>query len=148
MPLTVEDRSSCISHPAGEPLLVIRQWQLEFCDSNPCAAALLSFLEYWHNHRLNAAPRFEPEQQPDGEALLQWHTEADLKKGILGLYDHKAIRKGLELLVRKGAIEIRRNPTPRFKCDRTRYFLFKPEALNQFITEKTSARHFCSSRGR
>lgn len=44
--------NTCIQHPTRDPLIVIRQWQLDFCESNHCAAALLSFFEYWHNIRL------------------------------------------------------------------------------------------------
>lgn len=55
-------RTSCISHPAHEPLIVIHRWQLEFCKDdkgkvNECAAALLSFFEYWHNIKLEMSER-------------------------------------------------------------------------------------------
>ena len=42
-------RSSCISHPDGERLILIRKWQLEACGKDACAAALLNLFEYWHN---------------------------------------------------------------------------------------------------
>jgi len=42
-------KSSCVSHPTREPLIIIRKWQITACNGNACAAALLSFFEYWHN---------------------------------------------------------------------------------------------------
>ena len=42
-------RTSCITHPPKDPLIMIRQWQVALCEGNTTAAALLSFFEYWHN---------------------------------------------------------------------------------------------------
>jgi len=85
-------KSSCISHPKKEPLVIIRQWQLEFCDGNQCAAALMSFFEYWHGIKLEQsekASQFNHVAQMHGdmptqdESLWQWHTEKELEQGIL-----------------------------------------------------------------
>jgi hypothetical protein len=43
---------SCIKHPSNERLIVIHQWQLDFCEGNITQTALLSFFEYWHNVKL------------------------------------------------------------------------------------------------
>ena len=45
-------RTSCISHPEGEGLILICKWQLEACSKDACAAALLNLFEYWHNIKL------------------------------------------------------------------------------------------------
>ncbi len=45
-------RTSCIPHPEGERLILIRKWQLEACQKDACAAALLNLFEYWHNIKL------------------------------------------------------------------------------------------------
>jgi hypothetical protein len=47
-------KTSCISHPANERLVIIRKWQVDFCEGNHCAAAQLSFFEYWHNWKINS----------------------------------------------------------------------------------------------
>ena len=81
-------RTSCIRHPESEPVLVIHQWQVRACDGNTCAAALLSFFEYWHNikveHRLKAAEANDIAEQhgearSQDETLWQFHTEEQLE---------------------------------------------------------------------
>jgi hypothetical protein len=87
--------NTCIQHPPRDPLIVIRQWQLDFCESNHCAAALLSFFEYWHNIRLDLSQRTGPAKtaaRPHGkpatqdESLLQFHSDDQLRTGLLDLY--------------------------------------------------------------
>ena len=132
-------RSSCITHPAREPLLVIRKSQVDFCQGNVCAAALLSFFEYWHNIRLDQAVKSEVENriaEAHGEpptqnvSLWQFHTAEELSEGIMGLYSRNKITEGIDLLVKLGAIEVGRNPNERYKFDNTRYFLLNPALIN------------------
>jgi len=49
-------KNSILNHPPRQPMIIIRQWQLEYCMSrkNPkVAASLISFFEYWHNVKLD-----------------------------------------------------------------------------------------------
>ena len=135
-------RSSCITHPAREPLLVIRKSQVDFCQGNVCAAALLSFFEYWHNIRLDQAVKSEVENriaEAHGEpptqnvSLWQFHTAEELSEGIMGLYSRNKITEGIDLLVKLGAIEVGRNPNERYKFDNTRYFLLNPALINAWF---------------
>lgn len=41
-------KSSCIEHPANEPLILIRKWQYEFCDGNTVAASIIGILHLAH----------------------------------------------------------------------------------------------------
>lgn len=138
-------KDSCISHPDREPLIMVRQWQLEACEKNYCAAALLSFFEYWHNWKLDTVEKNQlrssvaakhGESFEDSTGLLQFHTEDDLEIGLLGLYKRKTIREGIKLLTDRGFISIHKNPNPRYKFDNTKFFLFHAETVNAWIKNR------------
>ena len=138
-------KSTCIQHPTNEPLLVIRQWQLDFCGGNHCAGALLSFFEYWHNLRLEISQRARPANRnaqqhgkpaTQDESLLQFHSDEQLQAGLLDLYGTKKIREGRRLLVTKGAITEHPNPNPRYAFDKTLYFEFHPEVINAWLDQR------------
>ncbi len=131
-------KSSCIQYPADEPILLIRESQVMVCDGNVCAAALLSFLEYWHNIKLEQRRKARQandiaekvgDDRGQDEGLLQFHSAEDLHMGLLGLYSRDTIRKAIALLVAKGFISVHKNPRPRYGFDRTHHFLFHPDAL-------------------
>ena len=139
-------KSSCIEHPKREILLVIRQWQVEFCNGNACAAALLSYFEYWHNIKLdqrdkasqsNEVAARHGDQRTQDETLWQFHTEEDLELGIL-IYKRKTIRDAISYLIGfrfegKPVIEVAKNPNPKYKFDRTKFFLFHPEVVSRWL---------------
>jgi hypothetical protein len=138
-------RSTCIQHPTREPLVIFRQWQLAFCESNHCAAALLSLFEYWHNIRLdlseqaqqaNAAARKHGQPTTQEESLLQFHSDEQLQAGLLDLYGTMKIRAARRLLVAKGAITEHPNPNPRYAFDKTLYFQFHPEVVNAWLEQR------------
>jgi hypothetical protein len=113
----------CIDHPQDDLFIEIHGWQVRFMDGDGVAAALLSFFERWHNLKL------EKESSTD---LYQWHTEAELEQGIL-IASRGTIAKSLERLVKRGFVTIHRNPNPKYKFDKTRFFLFHPHAVNEAI---------------
>jgi len=124
---------SCINHPEKDYLLVLRNWQMEFCNGDKVAAGLLSIFEYWHNIKyekyLNKA---EEKRQP--KDLLQFHSETDLIDKMLSITHTPAnIRKGINFLKEKQVISIHRNPSKRYAYDRTRHFLLHPEVLNEWL---------------
>lgn len=137
-------RNSCINHPPKEPLIVIHQWQVEICEGNTTAAALLSFFEYWHNiksemrsrtSRSNDIAEMHGDERIQDETLLQFHTEEELISGIM-IAKRDTIRKALSYLSDTGFISIHSNPNPKYAFDKTRYFLFHPEPINQWLREK------------
>jgi hypothetical protein len=73
------------------------------------------------------------DQATQDESLLQFHTREELKAGLLDLYSADSIKKGITLLVAKGAITTHRNPNPRYKYDNTTYFLLHPDNLLIFL---------------
>lgn len=134
--------SSCIDHPAKEPLIIVRQWQLVACDGDRTAAALMSFFEYWHNVKLDHARQAkvynrtaekhgdEPTQY---DGLVQWHTTEDIERGIL-IFKASSIAKGIAILVEKGFLSVFKNPNPRYAFDKTRHFLFLAENVNDWLS--------------
>jgi hypothetical protein len=131
-------KSSCIVPPANDPLVIIRASFVEICDGDTCAAALLNHLIYWHNvkldqrHQAIAANEIAERHGERGKydtALTQWHTEADLRKAMLGAWGKDKIRNGLQTLKDKGFIDIFRNPNSRFAFDKTRHFIVLPEVI-------------------
>jgi len=139
-------KTSCLTHPAGDPLLVVHAWQVQACDGDACAAMLLSLFEFYHNlkleqqeqaRKMNEVAEFHGDAGQQYTGLLQWHNEEELKSRLLGIYGIKSIRNGLQLLVNKGYISIQSNPNPRYHFDRTRYILFHPEPLQSFLTTYT-----------
>lgn len=135
-------KTSCISHPEKESLLLIRAWQLQFCDGNACAAALLSFYEYWHgikqemtskNKKANDIAQTHGDERSQDETLLQFHSYNELIEGILGVYGKGAVIAANRLLEEKRAISIHRNPNPRYSFDKTNYYLFHPEVCSAWL---------------
>ena len=146
--------SSCISHPEREKLVMIRQWQMEFCEGNSCAAALMSFFEYWHNVKLdqsekntqfNNVAELHGDKRSQDEGLWQFHNEKQLEEGIL-IYKKDTINKAIDLLVSKQVLLVNRNPNPRYKFDKTRWFLFRPEIIKNWMKERTNPENSPSSK--
>jgi len=137
-------RSSCVSYPEHEPLLLIRKSQLRICDGDHCAAALLSFFEHWHNVKLaqqgqaahaNRVAEQHGEEGMQDMTLLVYQTEEGLERGLLGLYGRSTIRKSLRLLLTKGFLTIHTNPNPRYRFDKTHYFQFHPDKVSAQLLE-------------
>lgn len=137
-------KTSCIRHPESERLILVREWQVVFCEGNHCAAMLMSYFEYWHNIRLEQSERSKrqndiaeqhQEKRNQDESFYQFHTREDLEAGLLGVYGKSSIDKAIEYLKSKGVISLHSNPNPRYKFDRTQHFRFHPEILNAYLWE-------------
>lgn len=138
-------KSSCILKPAKEPLIIIHQWQLDYCNGNHTTAALISFFTYWHDYKLNEQEQNKKkniilkehgETWKYEESLLQFHTEDDFEQGICFLSKRDTIRKSLKFLEETGVVSIHSNPNPKYAFDRKRYFLFNPEVLNDYLKNR------------
>lgn len=138
-------RTSCISHPPNEPLVVIRLWQLEFCEGDACAAVLLGYFSYWHEIKnaarkkakhANDVAEMHGDQRTQDETIVQFHSEEDLEKGIM-IYGKSSIARAIKYLEGKGVITVFRNPNERYKFDRTRHFIFYPEMCQNFIDARS-----------
>jgi len=135
-------RTSCISHPEGERLILIRKWQLEACSKDACAAALLNLFEYWHNIKLeqksqakgyNHVATRHGENSTQIETLLQWHKSEQLEESLLNIFNKRRIQAAIELLENLKFISVHRNPNPRYAFDKTRHFLFHPNEVRLWL---------------
>jgi hypothetical protein len=147
---------STLDHPKEEPLLVIRQWQVEACDGNVTAAALMSFFDYWHGIKTEAAKQNKKANEiaksygdlgNQSEDVLQWHTEQELVDGIMGISKRETVKKGLDLLQAKGFIKVLRNPNPRYKYDRTKYFYLCSDVINEWLATRKLDKPSSKNRG-
>ena len=135
-------KSTCLSHPKNEPLILIRRWQYEFCEGNTCAAALMSFFEYWHSYKLdtrkknmqaNAVAKAHGDAGDLDTDLYQFHSGDELQEGIFGIGKENKIRAALKFLESRGVITVHRNPCTRYHFDNTKHFLFHPEVCEQWM---------------
>jgi hypothetical protein len=118
-----------INHPEKDGILVLRESDLIFCENDPIAAGLTSFLRYWHEVKLKQQ-RKKPKDKRSDLDLLQFHTEKQLLKKLFFITKTPAcLRRAIKFLEKKGVISIHPNPNKRYGFDRTRHFMFYPEAL-------------------
>lgn len=103
---------------------------------------LLSFMIYWHDIRLsqveksrqqNSVAESHGDTPTQDTTLLQFHNERELELGLLGMYKARTITDALHILTEKGFAERHTNPNPRYHFDRTRYFLLKPQQIQNWI---------------
>ena len=141
-------KSSCMTHPEYEPLVIIRKSPVEFCEGNQCAAAVLSFLEYWHNRKLSSDSHnkksndiSEKHSDPKSlsKAVYQYHTLTEISDGIMNLYGTKKISASIKLLESLGVISTHKNPNPKYRHDRTTYFILYPEVYNNWIKSRLTS---------
>lgn len=135
-------KTSCISHPEREALIIIRKSQVEFCDGNQCAAAVLSFLEYWHNWKLDSDEHNKKSNIISGmhgdpkllsEDVYHYHSLQEISDGIMNLYGTKTISEAIKLLESKKVISTHSNPDPRYHYDKTKHFRLYPDIYNQWL---------------
>lgn len=140
-------RTSCISHPDGERLILIRKWQLDACKNDACAVALLNLFEYWHNIKLehhsqvkshnNVAQR-HGDKGAQLETLLQWHTTEQLDDSLLNIFTKRRLQTAIDVLKSLKFISVHRNPNPRYAFDKTKHFLFHPEEVGLWLADYCS----------
>jgi len=63
------------------------------------------------------------------ESLLQFHTDEDLRIGLLGPVRTMKIRASRRLLIEKKALSEHPNPSPRYAFDKTIYYLFHDDVV-------------------
>jgi hypothetical protein len=73
------------------------------------------------------------------ETLYQFHSTPELERGLLGLYGQSKIKEARKVLLDKGVITEHRNPNPKYHFDKTIHYLFHPEPINAFLTDRVNA---------
>ncbi|MCW5589653.1 MAG: hypothetical protein KIT27_08340 [Legionellales bacterium] len=138
-------KESCVMRPSNDPLIIVKKWQIEFTRQDYCAAALISYFTYYHdtklsmtrqNKAMNDIAENHGDERAQDESLLQYHTLKQLHEGLLGLFCEKKISQAINVLKDLNVITTHRNPNPRYKFDRTTYFLFHPNVCNEWIKQR------------
>lgn len=136
-------KSSCIRHSDREILALLRQFYIPICSGDLCAAVLLSNFEYWHNYKLDrreqeiAHGEDDPNYKPD-LSLWVYKSTNDFVTDMLGLYKRDTVLKALKLLESLDFIHIQ--PDPKNPFNKTRFFMFRPERVNERLEEIHSSR--------
>jgi hypothetical protein len=142
-------QTSCVRHPQRSRYLKIHDWQLEATGGDQAGAALINFFTYHHdrlldNQQINRAVNGElTAAAPVDDKGWQFHTDAFIEQGLLGLWKRDAIRKGLAALVRIGFLE----DTPpeglrrRYRVGRVKGFRFRADRVRVWLDAYTARQH-------
>jgi hypothetical protein len=137
-------------------MLALHLWQVEACEGNACAAALLSFFQYWHEIRLalrvkaqqaNAVAEKHGDEGTQDVSLWQHHTQEEIEAGIF-IYKRDTIAAGVVYLAKKGFLQVGKNPNPRYKFDRTSHYLFNVENVAKWLSDRTTEKQQSSPENR
>lgn len=121
----------------GTRLAILREDFLEFCDSNRCAAILISYFEYWHKdrtrqvfHSMQLDPTFKPEESD----YYQQQSIKTICDGILNEYKRETVSEGVNFLINKGVLRI--IDEARFRQNTARTYLFVPGPIISYINNE------------
>ena len=130
---------SSLSQPSQDRKAVLRAWQVSLCERDHCAAMLLNHFDYWHSWKIQQAKKSQKsndiaeahgDTRAQDQSLLQFHTLEDLSEAMMGLFGRTKIISSLKYLEHKEIITKHPNPNPRYTFDKTVYYLFHPEVVN------------------
>lgn len=132
----------CLPIPANDRYIIRHKWQVDFCEGNTCAAELISYFASWHDIRLNQSEKSKyanniaqthGDQGGQDESLFQFHSQEELKIALHGAYSIETIRKAIVLLGSKAVISRHCNPNPRYRFDKTTYYLFNSQVCIDYV---------------
>lgn len=140
-------KTSCISHAANLPMVIIRKDYLDLCNGNSCQAAVLAVMEYWTNIKL--AQREQAEITNEKESTLNepafqdaslwiWKTYEQLVHDLLGVYSRNSVIAAIQTLENRSLIFSRTNP--RYKWDRTKQYMLNIDAVQTAISNDPSSK--------
>jgi hypothetical protein len=93
-------RDSCITHPARQPVAIVRQDYYLLMGRDAVAAALLNIFEYWANGAISKNPH-------DLNPWIGVHPIYEFEELMVGIATDKQIRKRLHILQEMNFIEVR-----------------------------------------
>lgn len=137
---------SCLTTPPNERFRVYKQSHITFCKGDCCSAGLIDFFERWHTKKVELAKKniksndiaeMHHDTRSQDETLYQFHTLDELRSGLMEMFSINTIRKSLKYLIeQKQIISAYRNPNPRYRFDKTNYYLFHPEIFNDWVNKE------------
>jgi len=122
-------KTSCLSHPPRNRLVLLREDFLAICEGNHCAAAILAVMEYWTDWKLDLITKKLQKAKEEGYGPESVEAEPWIYKSIkdlklndlMGLFGRNKIQESLVYLVEKKYLKCRRNP--RYGFDRIHQYL-------------------------
>lgn len=135
-----------IDHYKNDVFIVIRKSITDIFKGDVVASALCSYFEHWHNYKLEGIEKEKHENAvaklhgDEGKllSLFQFHTVTEIEDAIQIAKKDK-IRNSLKTLIDNGIITIHDNPNPKYKFDKTKYYLFHQSKLQSLISAYASA---------
>ncbi len=129
-------KTSCLTHPANQRLVLLKEDFLNLHDQDLSAAIVLAIFEHWTNVLINSS---EQTQQHNArrrkKGLEEFETELwiykshdDLISDSLGLLKRHQIKAGLKKNIEKGFLKKRNNP--RYSWDRTLQYKVNIQKVN------------------
>lgn len=138
-------QTSLIAYPQQDRFIRVHESILAACNNNSTAAALVSFLEYWHNYhiqRIEYLKEFNGMLEHVGEKPIlelngwQYHTDIQLERGLM-ISKKDSIRKAITLLESIGFIstEVPERLVLLHKTGRTKWFLLMTNRVNEWLKD-------------
>jgi len=138
-------QTSLIAYPQQDRFIRVHESILAACNNNSTAAALVSFLEYWHNYhiqRIEYLAEFNGMLKHVGEKPIlelngwQYHTDEQLERGLM-ISKKDSIRKAITLLESIGFIttEVPERLVILHKTGRTKWFLLMTSCINDWLKD-------------
>lgn len=150
----MSQRTSCISHPAGTWIILIRESYVGICSGSPnsnCCAALLQYFAHWadtklanlpqaqaenavrraHNNQLNAAEQDQKYCADVPESLWVWASIKDIRQAMNNEWKDDKVRACLQWLQDQRFLLRRQHPTLRWK--RTPQYVINIPVVQQSI---------------
>src|SRR5688572_27879403 len=127
----MNNRTSCIEHPAKQSLVIIRQDYIAICNGDDCAAAILNYFEHWTNSKLDEQEQWvrqceiadkTGEQRPPAPDVWIYASRVQIQSDLLTTYGELNIYIALDWLVDVGFLVSRNNP--KHGWDRTKQYQF------------------------
>lgn len=153
-------RDSCIAHPPGCFIILIREDYIGICQNAPdpnCAAALLNYFTHWHDTLLNALGNVQAEnairrshnaslkadesadwKQELPEDLWVWQSMSQIRAGLNGIWKDDKIRASRQWLEDQKLLASRKHPTLKWK--QTPQYQLNVNAVQSAVTAWGMAR--------
>lgn len=136
----MENKSASASQSSNLQLVKICKWQVQFCEGNFCAAALISFFEYLYNQNIQLYPtanRLNDGARCDRFTSIHYEYQAErvqeIADSIVNLFGHRVTAEALSYLESKHVISTHENPNPRYIFNSKKWYIFHPEPVRRWL---------------
>jgi fido (protein-threonine AMPylation protein) len=85
------------------------------------------------NKSANDTAEKHGDERYNDETLLQFHKTEEIQDECLGVFTRQGLKNAKDNLVNLGLISLHSNPNPRYKFDKTTFFLLHTGKLNEML---------------